>query len=424
MSILVRTSFIAVASLALSPSATLAFGKVDLPAIKVSPSNPVPQCATPGRLMAFLGQRNSRLTERYRGIATEYMRNGETLKVRWDYAFFQMLVETGNLTYTGDVKPYQNNFAGLAATGNGVQGESFKDISTGVKAHLEHVLMYTGEKIQNPVAIRTRNIQEWGVLTEWQKSIKNAITFGDLAKKWAPTSHAYAKDISAVAFAFYTGACKAPDPQPELVAEARSLLNKGVSFAKVESKNPVIEGKGAEIAKKAIADARSSGDGDAIRNDLGAGRFSEELPATSHTSDTSFPDVKILNQEKKLDNSGAISSSNQKEAFQISRAEIMDRVDTPVVDVTGSQSETISKNAKSLGNCNVWTASYGGNKAMIIKASADGSTNYTVLDVNEGSERKEAEAYITAYAKGGQMIGEYPSSSQALDKAFELCPES
>jgi hypothetical protein len=86
------------------------------------------------------------------------MRHGEELGLRWDYAFFQMLLETGNLTYKGDVKPDQNNFAGLGATGRGARGEKFPDISTGVRAHLQHVLMYAGEKVENPVAERTRNI--------------------------------------------------------------------------------------------------------------------------------------------------------------------------------------------------------------------------------------------------------------------------
>ena len=61
--------------------------------------------------------------------------------------------------------------------------------------------------------------------------------------------------------------------------------------------------------------------------------------------------------------------------------------------------------------------------SLSVKASADLTTNYTVLDVNEGSEKREAEAYISAYAKGGQTVGEFQSQTQALDKAFELCPE-
>ncbi len=75
------------------------------------------------------------------------------------------------------------------------------------------------------------------------------------------------------------------------------------------------------------------------------------------------------------------------------------------------------------GKCRVWTASYGGSKAIIIKAEGDGLTNYTVLDVHAGKEQREAQAYINAYAKGGQTIGEFSSPTAALDKAFELCPE-
>ena len=36
--------------------------------------------------------------------------------------------------------------------------------------------------------------------------------------------------------------------------------------------------------------------------------------------------------------------------------------------------------------CRVWTASYGGQKAMIIRSLVDKVVNYTVLDVNEGAE--------------------------------------
>jgi hypothetical protein len=73
--------------------------------------------------------------------------------------------------------------------------------------------------------------------------------------------------------------------------------------------------------------------------------------------------------------------------------------------------------------CRVWTASYGGQRAIIIKAVSDLYTNYTVLDVNEGEERREADAYIAAYAKGGQQVGEFANQTLALERAFEFCPE-
>src|SRR5512134_85642 len=199
---------------ALAASAASSASAGDLPIIKTSEKNKVPACATPGRLMAYLKQRNPRLDPKFERIAVEYMRHGETLGLRWDYAFFQMIVETGSLTFTGDVKPTQNNFAGLGATGRGAPGESFKDVSSGARAHLEHVLMYTGERVENPVAERTRKVQEWGVLSNWRKTVKGPMGFAHLTQQWAPTSPGYARDIEAVGAAFYIGACKAADPRP------------------------------------------------------------------------------------------------------------------------------------------------------------------------------------------------------------------
>jgi hypothetical protein len=75
------------------------------------------------------------------------------------------------------------------------------------------------------------------------------------------------------------------------------------------------------------------------------------------------------------------------------------------------------------GKCKVWTASYGGQRAILIKAKSEGMVNFTVLDVNEASEKREVEAYIAAYAKGGESVGAFSTQTKALDKAFELCPE-
>ena len=71
----------------------------DLPPIKSSGSNKVPECATPGRMMAFIKSRNSNLDPRFEKIAVDYMREGEALGIRWDYAIAQMAIETNYLTY-------------------------------------------------------------------------------------------------------------------------------------------------------------------------------------------------------------------------------------------------------------------------------------------------------------------------------------
>ncbi len=100
--------------------------------------------------MAFLKMRNGQLAPRYRDIAKWYQHHGEAWRVRWDYAFFQMALETNFLTYRrgngepGDVQPAQNNFAGIGATGGGVTGDRFPDVSTGVLAQIQHLVAYSG----------------------------------------------------------------------------------------------------------------------------------------------------------------------------------------------------------------------------------------------------------------------------------------
>ena len=195
--------------------------ELQLPPIKTSRNNPVPACTTPGRLMAYLKARNPEPDPRFDGLANEYMRIGDMLGVRWDYAFYQMIIETNSLSYrrgsrAGDVKPEQNNFASLGATGGGAAGESFKDISSGVRAHMEHLLLYAGDRINSPVADRTRKVQEWGVLTNWRASFDRPITFSDMASKWAPGTKGYALALLAIADRFEEY-CRQPDPRPELL---------------------------------------------------------------------------------------------------------------------------------------------------------------------------------------------------------------
>ena len=103
--------------------------------------------------------------------------------------------------------------------------------------------------------------------------------------------------------------------------------------------------------------------------------------------------------------------------------------ETPTKFLTASAAGGLAKSAAVAktpkpATCRVWTASYGGLKALIIRVKTDKGVDYTVLDVNEGTEKREAEAYIAAYAKGGEIAGEFQTQTQALDKAFELCPEN
>jgi hypothetical protein len=509
------------ASTTIALAAALAFPAfaADLPEVKISASNQVPACATPGRLMAYLHSRNAKVNTRFEAVATEYMRHGEELGIRWDMAFFQMVLETGALSYTGDVRADQNNFAGLGASGGGAHGERFADISSGVKAHLQHLLMYAGEHIDNPVAERTRNVQDWGVLTDWQRTIKGPMTYAILARQWAPGSRGYSRDIAGIADAFYDGYCNKPDPNPEMLAQ----VNKGradatqvaavvpdpslkanvkapakvaakvdapakpdaksdvkaeakadaatKSKAKTEvaaktkkstapaatspayteaaasirnaaeasAKDPAIKDpgatdpaiaepaataaaqSGAEIARRNIEEERKQ---DQPRTGLGAaGMFGTGVASAnaaasnppSETAPAAKPAMTILNAAQPDQSTTAEQAAPKKETDKGAAIQ--------TAAITGAATQLKVPSAKDAGKCKVWTASYGGQRAILIKAATKDAVNYTVLDVNDMTEQREVDAYISAYAKGGESIGTFTNQTKALDKAFELCPE-
>jgi hypothetical protein len=438
----------------------------DLPKVKVSNDNKVPECATPGRLMAYLQARNPGLDPRFEGVATQYMRHGEELGIRWDIAFFQMMLETGGLRFGGDVKPSQNNFAGLGASGGGARGESFTDVSTGVKAHLQHLLMYAGDHIDNPVAERTRKVQEWGVLTDWQKSIDGPMTYTLVAKQWAPTSRNYVRDVSTITDGFYNEFCNGDDPNPGFVQEARQGRQPKTTTAKVKKAKaetevaavaePVIEAKpaadtapkGAEIAKQRIEEERKESQplkslGAGMLGSIGASAAEAKAPVKAPGEDA--PPVTLLNAKPEAEQATVEAAPETKapaakpdakakskpDTKALAKAEPKTKPDAKAEAKAEVQTASISSAATQLkvppakgnGKCRVWTASYGGQRAVIIKANGSGTVNYTVLDVTESNEKREVDAYIAAYAKGGEKLASFPTQTKALNKAFELCPE-
>jgi hypothetical protein len=437
----------------------------ELPEVKITASNKVPQCATPGRLMAYLQTRNPRLDPRFEGVATQYMRHGEALGIRWDVAFFQMILETGGLRFGGDVRPAQNNFAGLGASGGGAHGESFADVSTGVKAHLQHLLMYSGEHIDDPVADRTRKVQEWGVLTDWQKSIDGPMTYTLVAKQWAPTSRTYVRDVTTITDEFYVQFCNGDDPNPGLVADARQGQPKSKAKAKAKTEvaavaAPVADNEapaeatpnvsGADIAKRNIETERKEG---APLKALGAGMLNSVTKTAVEPKEPAedAPPVTLLNAKPEAEPQATAESTPESKA-PVTKPDTKDKAKAkpetkslakaepkaeakgePKADTKGAEVQTASIGsaatqlkvppAKGSGKCKVWTASYGGQRAVIIKAKGTGTVNYTVLDVTEANEKREIDAYIAAYAKGGERVGSFPTQTKALNKAFELCPE-
>lgn len=182
-----------------------------LPEIRALNGNRVPACVTPDRLMRFIAERNPKLNGRYADIADHYKRHGEALGIRWDYAFFQMMLETANLRYGGDDRPKQNNFAGIGTTGGGVRGNSFPDVSTGVLAQMQHLVAYSGERVDQAVAPRTRENQE--AIIERSRRLARSVRFSDLQMRWA-MDRRYADKIRSIADAFFSNHCRGRETEP------------------------------------------------------------------------------------------------------------------------------------------------------------------------------------------------------------------
>jgi hypothetical protein len=209
--------------------------------------------------MRLLTERNPRMSVKFQNIAALYKAHGERHRVRWDYAFFQMIVETNYLLFKngagrGDVSPVQNNFAGIGTTGGGVPGDSFPDVSSGVLGQIQHLVAYSGERIAMPVANRTREKQDDIVAASLK--LGRPVTFRDLSGRWA-ADRRYWRSISFVADVYKRRFCNGPlnEPEPEalrpeaeVIAAAAPAPRRPASLAGAS----VIGGAGAEPLSKLL----------------------------------------------------------------------------------------------------------------------------------------------------------------------------
>ena len=76
--------------------------------------------------------------------------------VRGEVVFAQSMLETGWLSYGGDSEITQFNFAGLGTTGNGVKGNSFPDVRTGLRAQVQHLKAYASSEALNQECVDER----------------------------------------------------------------------------------------------------------------------------------------------------------------------------------------------------------------------------------------------------------------------------
>jgi hypothetical protein len=88
-------------------------------------------------------------------LAQFYIEEGEAEGVRGDVAFIQSVIETGWFRFGGQVRPEDNNFAGLGATdGSGhANVASFPDARTGVRAQIQHLRRYADPTATSSAAL-------------------------------------------------------------------------------------------------------------------------------------------------------------------------------------------------------------------------------------------------------------------------------
>lgn len=111
--------------------------------------------------------------------------------LRWDVVFCQALLETGFFHFGGTVVPEQNNFCGLGTTSATERGAYFATPRDGVRAHVQHLMAYTTDRLPQTPVIDPRyylvykpKLQTRSFYTRWSQ----------LNGKWATGSY-YAEKI-------------------------------------------------------------------------------------------------------------------------------------------------------------------------------------------------------------------------------------
>ncbi|BAY73964.1 cell wall hydrolase/autolysin [Nostoc linckia NIES-25] len=94
------------------------------------------------QLQLFLRNNNENALVKFPDISKLYREEAGIEGVNYDIAFCQMSIETGFLRFGGDIKPEQNNFAGLGTIGGGSEAASFPSARIGVRAHIQHLKAY------------------------------------------------------------------------------------------------------------------------------------------------------------------------------------------------------------------------------------------------------------------------------------------
>lgn len=121
--------------------------------------------------------------QRFIDVADYYWKYGEITGIRPEILYGQAAKETGFGKYTGQVKPEQNNWAGIKiknpVADRPEDHESFLTPEDGVRAHFNHITAYVGIE---PVGVPHDRYYVLQTVA-WKGTVKNVEQLGG---KWAP----------------------------------------------------------------------------------------------------------------------------------------------------------------------------------------------------------------------------------------------
>jgi hypothetical protein len=412
--------------------------------IRTHAANRVPACVTPERLMDFLAARNARLDPRYRNIARFYKQHGDAWRVRWDFAFFQMVIETNALAFRrpdgrpGDVKPAQNNFAGLGTTGGGVPGDSYPDVSTGVLAQIQHLVAYSGERLAAPVGARTRLKQD-DIVSASQR-LGRPVRFADLARRWA-TDPSYGRSIAWIAEQFRVAHCTPahdtaiPAPRPALPSAARSALGgeaqlvraphaatRGTASAHpppAPSPSPAVRTVWRQSRPGEVPLLPQAGPAPAPRRLAAVAAVTTAAPASKETRPIAAPALPPA-QPAASPPAAAIAAPQPS-------PEIGPEAQQPTIALAAAAAPfaaapLFAEVHHAHFTCRILMASYGGTRTVLLRSTSRAAVDLVILSVAPGFEATAAVSYIRTRLPGGTIEAAFPDRDSAIARAREICP--
>ncbi|MBC8015138.1 MAG: glucosaminidase domain-containing protein [Sporomusaceae bacterium] len=149
--------------------------------------------ATRKQCVEYVNRKNPQplLTTSIDELVDAFYEEGIKEGVRPDVAFAQSLHETGNFRYGGDVLPFQNNYAGIGATGNKARGANFDNHIVGVKAQMQHLLGYATTRLPIEPIVDPR----YELLAKIPTKYGKVDTWQGLGGNWAVPGVGYGETI-------------------------------------------------------------------------------------------------------------------------------------------------------------------------------------------------------------------------------------